>query len=84
MAGLPLIDLLAAHEGTTTLTVMLPVDAQNLELQVQTNGGSVDIHVPSHKLTVRTGSGTIRLHGREPGDTDVLFSAHGHVEWLEN
>ncbi len=70
---LPLIDVLAAHEGMTTLTVQVPVDP-NLELTIRTAGGRVDIQVPSRTLKVRTGSGSLNLHGRVPGPGDEVIS----------
>lgn len=75
---LPLIDVLAAHEGMTTLAVQVPVDP-GLELTIRTAGGSVAVHVPSRTLKVRTGSGDLSLYGRDLGPGDSFSSSGGQV-----
>jgi uncharacterized membrane protein len=76
---LPLIDLLAFHEGTTRLTIYLPLDNQGLNLEIQSNGGHVEVNVPCRQVGVSTYSGNIRLHSKDGQYNGSLVSTTGQV-----
>jgi uncharacterized membrane protein len=76
---LPLIDLLAFHEGTTKLTLYLPLDYQGLNLEIRSNGGNIEVNVPCRQVEVRTHSGNIRLHSKDGQYIGSLVSTNGQV-----
>ncbi len=76
---LPFIDLLAKHEGTTTLVVTVPQGSAGMALEIHTNGGHVEIDAPFSNYHVDTNDGNITLHSEGGKYAGTLHSNGGHV-----
>ena len=81
---LPGFSWLAVHEGTANLTVYLPGSTDQLELDVESKGGDVVIHLPVKGGRVRTINGDIMLYGADADPRIGLSSRNGTITYLKD
>jgi uncharacterized membrane protein len=78
---LPLADLLAIHEGSGVLRIALPT--ADVDLEINTLGGHVDILAPCRSITVNTYNGNITLQSPDGTYSGKLESTNGKISIIQ-